>query len=451
MNLFERVSPLPTSAQGLFDYHCNPGAFQRLTPPWEKVEVEEEDRGIEEGQVRHLLIGPKPFCLRWKALHENFQAGRQFVDRQLQGPFKSWTHLHHFEDREEGGALLRDQIEYELPFKLPLTSLLEKHLDRMFAYRHRQTARDLALIDSYPGPLSGGRALRVGITGAGGFVGSALSSFLGVAGHQVVPLKRGYGKAKEGTAIWWPEPDLESLEGLDAVVHLAGETVGQLWTKKAREEIYYSRVEGTKRLCQALTELKNPPKTLLSASAVGYYEQTLDHPVEESAPPGSGFLSEVCRDWEAATKVAEQAGIRVCHLRLGLVVSSGGGFLAPQLPAFKMGMGVVLGSGRQMQSFVDLDDLLGMIYHLLNRDDLSGPFNATAPQPISQEEFAKGLAAALRRPLWMRVPEKPGRAILGQQAEMFFDGVEALPSRFLESGYRHLAPTLEESLQHTLG
>ena len=159
----------------------------------------------------------------------------------------------------------------------------------------------------------------------------------------------------------------------------------------------------------------------------------------------------MCRDWEAASKIAEQAGIRVCHLRLGLVVSTGGGFLAPQLPAFKLGMGVVLGSGRQMQSVVDLDDLIGIIYHLLNRVDLSGPFNATAPRPLSQEDLARQLAAALHRPLWMRVPEKPARTILGEQAEMFFDGVEALPSRLLESGYRYLAPSFEDSLRHYLG
>lgn len=314
------------------------------------------------------------------------------------------------------------------------------------------TPRQGRLIAAYPGPLSDRSSpLSIGISGASGFVGSALSNFLKLAGHRVVPLKRGYGPGASEEARWWPEPDLSSLEGLEAVVHLAGESVAQFWTRAARERIYFSRVEGTKRLCRALAELKSPPRTLISASAAGYYEQTLDHPVDESGPAGSGFLSQVCVDWEGATRPAEQAGIRVCQLRLGLVISPGGGLLKPQLPFFKLGLGPIMGDGQQMQSFIDLDDLVGAIYHLLHTRDVRGPVNGTAPNPLSQAEFAQTLARACGARQWLRLPEAPFRMLLKDQAGMLFEGVAALPKRLLESGYVFCAPTFSEALDYHLG
>ena len=451
MNTFERRSELPHSAETLYAYHCNPGAFGRLTPPWESVKVREADAGIKEGDVRHLKIGPGPLALPWRAVHKEFVEGRQFVDVQDKGPFRYWRHEHTFEPLGEAQAALRDRIEYEFPLKLPVNFLLKERLEKTFLYRHRQTARDLQLLSNYPGPISDGSdALKVGITGSSGFLGQALTTFLQVAGHQVVALKRGHGPVSSDEALWWPEPDLASLEGLDAVVHLAGEPVAQLWTKSAKESIYFSRVEGTKRLSRALAELANPPKTLISTSAVGYYDQTLDHPVDESAPPGDNFLSTVCRDWEAATQPAENAGIRVCHLRVGLVVSTGGGFLIPQLPAFKTGMGPILGDGKQMQSFIDRDDLIGAIYHLIHRSEISGPVNGTAPHPVSQAEFARELAQDCGTPQWLRIPQAPFKLLLGEQSGILFEGVEALPQRLLETGYQFFAPTLAGCLQHQM-
>jgi len=453
MSIFQHQSDFAATARQMYLYHCNPGAFTRLTPPWESVQVEESDTGISEGVVRHLKVGPTPLQIGWVARHEDFQADRQFVDRQVEGPFKSWKHSHLFQDLEEGRVNLTDRIEYEAPFRIPISFLLEKKLRPMFRYRHRQTARDLELIQRYPGPVSSTdqRPLKIAVTGASGFLGSSLVSFLEVAGHKVLRLTRGYVRRDERSAVWWPEPDLQALEGLDAVIHLAGETVGQLWTSSARERILFSRGEGTDRLCCALARLQRPPKALLSASATGFYAQDSNGPVDEFAESGDQFLSEVCRLWESSTKAAEAAGIRVCRMRIGLVVGSGGGFLAPQLPAFRLGLGAVLGDGQQMQPFIDRDDVVGSIYHLLHREDLSGAFNLTAPQPVTQQVFAEKLATACSRPLWVRVPEAPLRKVLKDQADLLFCGVEAIPSRLLESGYKFLAPTLEESLKHQMG
>ena len=453
MAQFRRESQIPTSALNLYQYHCNPGAFGRLNPPWEPCEVQEHDSGIKEGDIRHLKVGPRPFQIPWVAAHREFLEGRQFVDIQEKGPFKSWRHLHLFTEDKDGKALLTDLIDYQFPLNLPLSPFISGKLDSMFRYRHRQTRRDFRLISAYPGPLSekAGPSLQIGITGSSGFLGQALTSFLQVAGHRVVPLKRGYAGPEEDDVYWWPEPDTEGLEGLDAVVHLAGESVGQLWTKASRERIYFSRAEGTRRLARALAGLKRPPKTFVSASATGYYEQVSDGPVTESAQPGEHFLSEVCQAWEESTQPAADAGIRVCNIRIGLVLSLAGGVLPLQMPAFRLGLGAVLGDGHQMQPFVDRDDVVGAIYHLLQSPNLEGPFNATAPNPVSQAEFAETLAQACSRPLFFKLPEAPFRWLLRDQADLLFKGVEAVPDRLTETGYDFLAPTLEDSLRHQLG
>lgn len=453
MPTYTKESKFTIPADVLYQYHLRPGAFSRLTPPWESVVLEGKDDGVQPGDVRTLRIGPKPLAIKWVASHDEFIEGRQFVDRQQKGPFRSWVHRHRFEPDSSGGSRLIDEIEYSLPWGLPLGRLVDRKLEPMFTYRHRQTARDLERIAGFPGPASPmegeGKALRIGITGSGGLVGASLTSFLGVAGHQVVSLQRGFGSGEDGP-VWWPEPDLAGLEDLDAVIHLAGESIAQLWTSAVKEELYFSRVEGTKRLCRALSRLKNPPKTLLCASATGYYDVNQRGPVGEWGEPGSDLLAEICRDWEAATGSAQEAGIRVCHVRLGLVVSSGGGIFGAQLPAFGMGLGAVLGDGEQVQSFIDLDDLVAVFYHLLNRADLSGAFNATAPYPNSQKVTAQALATALKRPLFLSVPESPVRMVLGNQADLLFKGLAVLPERLLASGFTFQAPTLWDSLVHQL-
>lgn len=451
MPSFEYRSSIPVSSDQLYSYHLNPGALARLTPPWESMRLLGRDEGIWEGLERPMRLGLGPISLPWTALHRDFVPGRQFVDEQLHGPFQSWVHTHRFEDTSEPDvAELKDSIQYRFPLSLPLGFVLKGKLEQAFRYRHRQTARDMEVITRYSSPLTGHAPWRIGVTGAGGFVGSALCSLLRAAGHRVTALHRGIAEADSEKVIWWPEPDLQALEGFDAIVHLAGETVAQPWTAAARERIMFSRDEGTRRLCEALARLSHPPKVLISTSASGYYQQQSEHPALESDPPGEGFLSEVCRAWESSTQVASEAGIRVCIVRVGLVLSPAGGLLAPQLRAFKLGLGAVLGDGRQKLPIIDRDDLVAAIYHLMHREDLQGPFNAAAPSQPSQREFAQELASACSRPLFLTVPEPPVRALLGEQADMFFRGVETPPARLLESGFKFLANDLKESLRHQM-
>ena len=453
MASFEKTSELAgTNASQLYQYHLQPGALGRLVPPWQQVSMDGPDLGISEGLVRRIRIGPPPFALPWDALHEDFIEDEQFVDSQLKGPFRHWRHTHSFAMGADDRTLLKDSIHFEFPLKLPLGFLLQGQLETGFDYRHRQTAADLRRINQYRSPVSlaKGPALRIGVTGSSGLVGRALCSFLGVAGHVVVPLKRGYSGSTSETPIWWPEPDTDSLEGLDAVIHLAGEPIAKLWTKSHLEKVYFSRVEGTKRLCRALAGLKDPPRVFLSASAIGLYETDLGVNLDEDGPIGSGFLAETCQDWESAAQPAKDAGMRVCHLRIGLILSSSGGYLQMQIPPTKMGMSTTIGSGRQMQSVIDLDDIVGAFYHLLMSEKLSGPFNGTAPHPVSQARFAAELAERLKRPNLMKMPAPVLKAVLGKQASMFLEGASVVPSRLLDSGFEFHYPTLEESLAHQL-
>jgi uncharacterized protein (TIGR01777 family) len=299
--------------------------------------------------------------------------------------------------------------------------------------------------------------MRVGITGASGLVGRELTGFLQAGGHEVVPFVRGRaGPGREPGIAWDPAAgtiDAQALEGLDVVVHLAGETVFGRWTPAKMRRILESREAGTKLLCEALAACERKPRVLVSASAIGIYGDTEDQWVDESSPPGDerSFLVQVCRAWEAATTPASAAGIRVVNLRIGVVVSARGGALAKLLLPASLGLGGPIGSGRQFMSWIDSDDLLGAIMHAIDCEQLEGPVNAVAPEPVSQREFAKTLGKVLRRAAFLPLPGFVVKALFGQMGrETLLAGQRVRPTRLLETGFRFEFSTLEQSLRHQL-
>lgn len=293
--------------------------------------------------------------------------------------------------------------------------------------------------------------MRILVTGATGLVGSQLVETLKSQGHHVLRLVR--NQPQGGDVFWNPnkrEIDKEKLEGLDAVVHLAGENIASgRWTQEKKERIRASRVEGTKFLCETLSALKAPPEVLVSASAIGYYGDRCDELLTEQSSSGNGFLAEVCREWEAATGAAKAGGIRVVNVRIGVVLSTRGGALQKMLPPFKMGGGGKLGSGKQYMSWIALDDLIGVIQHAMNSKELSGPINAVAPDAVTNEEFTSALGSALHRPTIFPVPGFAVHLLLGEMAdELLLSSARVKPEKVLASGYsfKHpqLQPTLEE-------
>ena len=292
------------------------------------------------------------------------------------------------------------------------------------------------------------------VTGATGLIGSALVSSLTSAGHGVTRLVRVQPKPGEKAARWDPLAgtiDASAFEGVDAVVHLAGENIAERWTPAKKVRIRESRVNGTQVLCEALAHLASPPKVLVSASAIGYYGDRGEEILTEESAPGTAFLSEVCRAWEAAADPARQKGIRVVHARFGVVLSAAGGALAKMLPPFRLGLGGVLGGGRQYLSWIALDDAVGAIQHAIVTDALQGPTNAVAPRAVTNQEFTKTLGAVLGRPTVIPLPAFAARLMFGEMAdELLLASTRVQPAKLLASGYGYRYPELEGALRHLL-
>lgn len=299
--------------------------------------------------------------------------------------------------------------------------------------------------------------MRIAVSGSTGLVGSEVVTVLSAAGHEVVRLVRRVPAPGEKAVRWDPAAgviDTGGLDGCDAVVHLAGENVGSgRWTAARKAAIRDSRVNGTRFLCDALAGLARPPKTLVCASAVGYYGDRGEEPLTEESPPGTGFLAEVCREWEAASAPAARKGIRVVALRIGMVLSSKGGALARMLPLFRAGLGGVIGGGRQYISWVALDDLPGIVLHALQCGDLSGPVNAVAQRPVTNREFTEALGKVLSRPTPLPVPAFALRlAVGGEMADaLLLASARGIPRRLEETGYRFRFADLSAALRHLLG
>ena len=297
--------------------------------------------------------------------------------------------------------------------------------------------------------------MRVAITGSRGLIGSALGQRLRSVGHEVVPIVRGH--AGPGEVIWDPPAgtiDREGLHGVAAVVHLAGAGVGDhRWSVAHKASVLSSRVAGTTLLAETLAGLSPAPSVLLSGSAVGYYGSRGDEELTEASAPGSGFLADVCARWETATAAAEDAGIRVVHLRTGIVLSAAGGSLAKQLLPFRFGLGARLGSGRQQLSWVTRRDHVSAVSFLLTQSDLAGPVNLTAPAPVSNADFTAGLGRALHRPARLVVPAAVLRAVVGREMteEFLLASQRAVPQCLLRAGFTFADPDLGAGLATALG
>jgi len=289
--------------------------------------------------------------------------------------------------------------------------------------------------------------MKIAVTGSTGLVGSALIPLLESAGHEVVRLRR--------PAQWDPEKgaaDPSAFGGVDAVVHLAGENIaGGRWTAARKERILNSRVKGTKLIAETLGNLPKPPQVLVSASAIGYYGDRGSELLREQSPPGTGFLPDVCRQWEAATDAATRKGIRVVHLRTGIVLSGKGGALRKMLLPFKLGVGGKIGSGEQYWSWISIDDHCAAILHCIQASSLHGPVNSVSPSPVTNLEFTKALGRVLGRPVIFPLPAFAARLVLGEMSDpLLLASARIEPSKLMASRFifRHKDP--EPALRYVL-
>ncbi|MEU9401942.1 TIGR01777 family oxidoreductase [Streptomyces sp. NPDC048242] len=291
---------------------------------------------------------------------------------------------------------------------------------------------------------------RIAVAGASGLIGSALVRSLRGDGHEVVRLVR--HEPRGGDEVRWdPERqtvDAAGLSGCDVVVNLAGAGVGdKRWTPEYKRLIRDSRVLGTATLAEAAAALPEPPRVFVNGSAIGYYGDTGDRITDESAPPGDGFLPSVCEEWEEAAAPVRDAGVRTVFVRTGLVVASGGGAWGRLFPLFKAGLGGRLGDGRQYWSYIALHDEVAAIRHLIDRADLSGPFNLTAPDPLTNQEITEAMGRVLHRPTPFPVPAAVLRAVLGEMAGDVLGSQRVVPRRLLESGFAFAFPGIEDTIR----
>lgn len=298
--------------------------------------------------------------------------------------------------------------------------------------------------------------MRLVIAGGTGFIGSALCARLSERGDSLTLLSRSPRPAA-ASADWvqWDPSSARNLkeivEGADGVINLAGEPIAaRRWTPAQKERIRQSRIASTRALVGAIAETRSPPKFLINASAVGYYGARGGEPITEEAPPGADFLARVCVEWEGEAKKAEEHGVRVACVRTGIVLGRGGGALAKMVPPFKLFVGGPLGDGRQWVPWIQIEDEIGLILFLIEHEAASGPFNATAPNPVTMKEFARALGRALKRPSWAPVPAFALRLLLGEMAEMLLGGQRALPARAQALGYTFRYPTIHEALRACL-
>lgn len=447
-------SRIPAPAEAVFRWHARPGALERLTPPWESVEIVEKTGGIENGARVVLRVKLGPIAQRWVAEHRDYEDGRQFRDVQVSGPFSHWEHTHLIEPDGPSACYLEDRIEYALPLgllgQIGGSAFTRAKLERLFTYRHHVTKWDILQ------QLKGKEMMRIAVSGASGLIGSALTPFLTTAGHQVVRLVRSAPRPDSDELPWDPErgvQDLTRLEGLDAVVHLAGANIAEgRWTPERKKLIRESRVKGTRALSEALANLANPPKTFICASAIGYYGSRGADILREESEPGTGFLAEVCQEWETSTQPAEAKGIRVVHARMGVVLTPAGGALAKMLLPFQLGVGGVVGGGLQYMSWIAFDDVLGALHHVLMTEGVHGPVNIVGPTPVTNHEFTKTLGRVLKRPTVLPLPTLAARLGFGEMAdELLLASTRVEPRQLLATGYEFRSPTLEAALRQVLG
>ena len=462
-------SVVDAAREEVFSWHTRPGAITRLSPPWQPVRVLREAGSLRDGEA---VLG-LPGGLRLVAAHQpdGYDPPNAFADSLALLP---WRHTHQFSPVGEAATLVTDVVDTPLPARV---------LRSMLAYRHRQLAADLAAMARAraicPDPLT------VAVTGSGGLIGTALTALLTTSGHRVIRLVRGTPRYEQ-ERHWQPEdPDRGLLDGVDAVIHLAGASIGGRFTPERKAEIRASRILPTRRLAQlaaasaaaasaaadstaaasatadsvtadSVTADRGQPRlrAFVTASAIGIYGPDRDEEIlTEASAPGEGFLANVVADWEDATAPAAAAGIRTVRVRTGIVQTPRGGMLRLLSPLFEAGLGGRLGTGKQWLAWIALDDLLDIYLRAVLDPGLSGPVNAVAPEPVRNIEYTRALAAVLRRPAVLPIPGLGPRLLLGEEGarEIAQASQYVRPERLIQAGHRFRQPDLEGALRHMFG
>lgn len=427
----------------VFAWHERPGAIDRLLPPWLPLRVVSESKSLENGTATLRL----PLGLRWSAQHraDEYRWGRRFVDELVTPGLRQlirWRHQHDFVETSATTTDVTDTIDSHIP-----GGMLAQNL----AYRGRQLHGDL-MAHSTARELGAG-PMTIAVTGSTGFIGSSLCPFLSTGGHRVVQLvrRRPGDEPRYAEERSWdphdPAPDL--LDGIDAVIHLAGESIAGRFNDRMKTELLASRVDPTRKLAGLMGS-----RPFVVASGVGVYGPDRgDEILSETSEPGDGFLAELCVRWEEAADPARESGSRVTHVRTGIVQSPRGGVLRTLRPLFMAGLGGRLGDGHQWTPWIGIDDMVDIYLRCVVDPALEGPVNAVAPNPVTNREYTRILARVLRRPAVLPVPAFGPGVLFGSEAvrEFVLAGQRAVPGVLGSHGHQFRHASLEVALRHLLG
>ncbi len=454
MGFFKFHSQIDAPSRDVYEWHAREGAFARLQPPWVDAEIISRQGGLETGAKTEIKLKLGPFSKRWIAEHDEHEAGKLFSDIQVEGPFRRWKHTHSFTPTDENKCTLADKIEYELPGGKLGKRLGEKYvqrqLNRLFTYRHRVTQTDCSCYERFKEKPR----KSICVVGGAGFIGRRLVDFLKAQGHSVSVLTRHPRKADQ--IGWNPTTgfiEKEKLRDVEVVVNLAGAGIAdRRWSSKRKRIVWDSRVAGTRFLIDSLESAGAKLDVFICASGSGFYGNSFEDTFDEKSPVGAGFLASLCEAWEREASRAERISDRVVCLRMGVVLDPGGGALAKMLPAFLMGLGGRLGSGRQWMSWIALEDWMFGVHGAVVNQNLEGAVNACSPNPITNATFTKALGKVLKRPTVFPVPEAVLKILFGEMAEeTLLSSCRMEPRKLIDSRFSFTYPNIEDCLRFSLG
>ena len=460
MPIYEHTATFPYSKDIVWNWHARRGAVRRIMPDWEGIRPVEVG-GIKDGAVTSFRMSIGILPQRWVAKHHSYIEGEQFCDDMIKGPFGRWNHVHKFIEMGQTEMQIQDRIDWKLPFhfftRIGAPIMVMPRVRQMFKHRTRRILADLKRQQMF----KDAPRKRVLISGSTGLIGTQLGAFLETDGHDVHrlirPSTRLHADQDSTKVVKWDDKSGKiiegSLENFDVIIHLAGAGIGdKRWSKKRKKLIAESREIPTRNLANALANLASPPSLFMCASAVGYYDNRGDEELDENSSTGNGFLAEICRKWEDAAQPAINAGIRTIHMRTGIVTTAAGGMLQQILLPAKLGAMGPIGGGRQWQSWISLDDQIYAMHYLMNHETASGVFNLTAPNPVTQKQFAKVLGKVLRRPAFAPAPGFVMKILFGEMGKsLILDGQKVRPKRLQDLGYTFEHETLEPALRDALG
>jgi uncharacterized protein (TIGR01777 family) len=463
-SVFRKASFFSVPKEELFKFHERKDAFSLLTPASANIEVESIASTLapSDDVVRFAVkFGPARF--RFENVHTVYEPSELFVDEQKKGLFAMWRHEHRFIEagwEKRPASMLEDEITYAHPL-LPAFDLFVRHrLKGLFEYRHRVTSREVHMNTKSKSKMEGEK---IAVTGATGLIGKRIVEILAEKGAHVVAFVRDEKKARNilgdnVECIHWDftRPDLgdwkRALAEADAAIHLAGTPLfKQRWTPAFKKDMEESRVLGTRMLVDAIRASERKPECFVSASAMGIYGMDPSAVVDENSKPADDLLARICVNWESEAKELDDVGVRNVQVRVGIVLSTESGALKEMLPLFRTGLGGTMGSPNHYINWIHIEDVARIFVMAVENDEMSGPYNAVAPNPVKNSEFAKAVARALKRPSLMKFPTAMLKIIIGEAGQYASGGPRAKADKILNAGYRFFFEDIDKALTNLVG